>query len=94
MHYAHPTTNHLCALQAHTTIIPMEHTMCTSWTYGDLAGFTAQALSLDCDDTYCEHCSVIPITPGDRYCVKCTQEIVDYLAQVYKEQQACEEGLY
>jgi len=74
--------------------------MCTHWTYGDLASLsiraleTVQALMYPDTDTYCEHCSVIPIMRGDRYCLTCAQEITDYLAQVYKEQQACEEGLY
>jgi hypothetical protein len=68
--------------------------MFSHWTYGDHSSLTVQALELDLEAGYCEHCTVIPITPGDRYCLACAQEITDYLAQVHKEQQSCDKGLY
>jgi len=47
------------------------------------------------DDTlYCEHCRVVPINDGDKYCLGCAQEITDRLAEEYKERIAVERGLY
>lgn len=41
---------------------------------------------------YCEHCGVIPIQQGDKYCEGCVNDIVDSLAVEYQESIAVEKG--
>lgn len=51
------------------------------WTVEDLAVF-------------CEHCAVIEIIEGEKYCNGCTDEVVEYLAVRFAEQSSVEKGLY
>ena len=53
----------------------------SSWTVEDLAVF-------------CEHCAVIEIMEGEKYCNGCTEEVVEYLAERFAEQSSVERGLY
>lgn len=41
---------------------------------------------------YCEHCGIIPVQQGDKYCNDCVNEIVDSLATQYQESMAVEKG--
>jgi hypothetical protein len=43
---------------------------------------------------YCEHCGLIEIPQGDKYCTECTNDIIDYLAMEYQESMRVEKGLY
>lgn len=38
------------------------------------------------EHVYCEHCCVVEVNDGDKYCVGCAQDITDYLAKAYDEQ--------
>lgn len=42
---------------------------------------------------YCEHCLVVVVTSGDKYCASCADEVCSYLAVQYDEQQLADEGL-
>lgn len=53
------------------------------------------------EQVYCEHCGIVEINVGDKYCVVCLEEILDYLFDVYGllaeehvERIAVEKGLY
>jgi hypothetical protein len=54
------------------------------------------------EQVYCEHCCVVEINPGDKYCVGCAQDVTDWLydaemdkqAEMATEQIAIEGGLY
>jgi hypothetical protein len=72
----------------------------SQWTVGDLAELVEMACALDCDMAdqgilvYCEHCQVVPVTLGDKYCLGCAGEIADYLAVRFDEQWHVDGGLY
>lgn len=53
----------------------------TLWTIEDLAAF-------------CEHCMVIAVNSGDKYCNGCANEVVEYLALQADEQEKTEKGWY
>lgn len=65
-----------------------------AWTLGDLAALTVMALDLGMTDGYCEHCTVVPVAEGDKYCDGCANEVCEYLAMVYMETMASERGWY
>jgi hypothetical protein len=52
------------------------------------------------EHVYCEHCQVVAVNLGDKYCVVCLEAILDYLFDVYAlaeehvERIAIEKGLY
>ena len=56
-------------------------TTITAWTVADLA-------------VYCEHCLVITISDGDKYCDSCADDVAEYLARRFTEQDAIEKGWY
>jgi hypothetical protein len=56
-------------------------TTLTNWTIADLA-------------EYCEHCMVIAVQDNEKYCDGCADEITEYLAQRFCEQESVEKGLY
>ena len=58
-----------------------ENMATAAWTIEDLALF-------------CEHCAVIEIMEGEKYCDGCTNEVVEYLAVRFSEQSSVEKGLY
>lgn len=50
---------------------------------------------------YCEHCGIVAVADGDKYCLVCAQEITDFLAarfdeqaETFSEQIAVDGGLY
>jgi len=53
----------------------------TRWTLEDLA-------------VYCEHCMVIAVADGDKYCDDCANDVAEYLAAQYDEQEKIEKGWY
>ncbi len=66
----------------------------TMWTIGDLAELTTAAAKLSLTTEYCEHCMVVSIGVGDKYCIACVTEMIDDMALGYSEQVALEMGLY
>lgn len=65
---------------------------CVTWTKQDLAELTVQATLRD--EGYCEHCQVVPVGFNEKYCIKCTEVMLDDMARWYKEQHLAEQGLY
>ena len=49
---------------------------------------------MDIDTGYCEHCTIVQIAKGERYCEYCWVSIIEDLAVQYEEQIATERGLY
>jgi hypothetical protein len=43
---------------------------------------------------YCEHCTVIAVHSGDKYCTQCAQEVCDALYEEYSEQLSLNNGWY
>jgi hypothetical protein len=43
---------------------------------------------------YCEHCTVITVNSGDKYCLQCAQEVCDALYAEYSEQLLIDNGWY
>lgn len=66
----------------------------SNWTAGDLAALTAEACRMSFTEEYCEHCMVVSVAEGDKYCYACTQELVDSMALAYSENVAVDGGLY
>ena len=52
-----------------------------SWTIEDLAVF-------------CEYCMVIEVLEGDKYCTDCANDVTEYLAARFTEQEQCNNGWY
>ena len=80
----------------------MAHSMIPQgWTEKDLEELSAMCIALT-DDIYCEDCQVKSVLPGDKYCVGCITDIVDWLytqeidalAQQVAEKIALDKGLY
>ena len=46
------------------------------------------------ESEHCEYCKVVPISTGDKYCIGCLNDIVEYLANVWREQIQTEKGWY
>lgn len=53
----------------------------SAWTISDLAEF-------------CECCMVIEVNKHDKYCQDCANDVCEYLAELYDEQEKVEKGLY
>lgn len=66
----------------------------SNWTVGDLAELTHIAAELSLAQEYCEHCMVVSVADGDKYCYACTAELVDSMALAYSENVAVDGGLY
>ena len=46
------------------------------------------------EKTYCENCQIVPVSEGDKYCLPCLNDIVEYLARERQEQTQVEKGWY
>jgi hypothetical protein len=46
------------------------------------------------DKVYCDNCQIVPITEGDKYCLPCLNDILEYLACEAQQQLAIEKGWY
>ena len=50
---------------------------------------------LPAEKVYCEWCQIVPISCAqDKYCMACVNDIVEYLAKEWQEQQSIERGWY
>jgi hypothetical protein len=68
------------------------NTRISRWTKRDLAELTVLAMLRD--EGYCEHCQIVEVKLGEKYCMRCTEAMLDDMARCYQEQFLAEQGLY